>query len=143
MMRAGPFDVATCQYRCRHVRGRMGVCCLLSLSEPQFVVELSQMEAILSTSNKSLEDKAAESAPESAEEDVEHDCEYHDYPSSEVTESTDSDSDQDLRVQGRGRGRGQGRSRRGRKQTSEPERENLSVGWTEDVHLPDLTFDTE
>ena len=62
------------------------------MSEPQLVVELSQTEAIPSTSNKSLEDKAAESAPESAEEDVE----YHDYPSSEVTESTESDSDQDL-----------------------------------------------
>ena len=84
------------------------------MSEPQLVVELSQTDAIPSTSNKSLENKAAESDPESAEEDVEHDCEYHDYPSSEVTESTDSDSDQDLWVQGRGRGRGQGRSRSGR-----------------------------
>ena len=113
------------------------------MSEPQLVVELSQSDAISSTSNKSLENKAAESDPESAEEDVEHDCEYHDYPSSEVTESTDSDSDQDLWVQGRGRGRGQGRSRRGRKQTSEPDGEDLSAGWTEDVHLPDVTFDTE
>ena len=113
------------------------------MSEPQLVVELSQTDAIPSTSNKSLENKAAESDPESAEEDVEHDCEYHDYPSSEVTESTDSDSDQDLWVQGRGRGRGQGRSRRGRKQPSEPDGEDLSAGWTEDVHLPDVTFDTE
>ena len=113
------------------------------MSEPQLVVELSQMEAITSTSNKSLENKAAESDPESTEEDVEHDCEYHGYPSSEVTESTDSDSDQDLWVQDRGRGRGQGRSRRGRKQTSEPDGEDLSAGWTEDVHLPDVTFDTE
>ena len=113
------------------------------MSEPQLVVELSQTDAIPSTSNKSLENKAAESDPESAEEDVEHDCEYHDYPSSEVTESTDSDSDQDLWVQGRGRGRGQGRSRRGRKQPSEPDGEDLSAGWAEDVHLPDVTFDTE
>ena len=85
------------------------------------------MEATPSTSNKSLEGKAAESAPESAE-DVEHDCEYHDYPSSEVTESTESDSDQDLWVQGRGRSWGQGRSRCDRKQISKPDGEDLSSG---------------
>ena len=89
------------------------------------------------------EGKAAESDPDSAEEDVEHVCEYHDYPSSEVTESTVSDSDQDLLVQGRGRGRGQGRFRRGRKPTSEPAGEDLSAGWMEDVRLPDMRFDTE
>ena len=80
---------------------------------------------------------------DSAEEDMEHECKYHGYPSSEVTESTESDSDQDHWGQGRGRGWGQGWARHGRKQTSEPDAEDLSAGWMEDVSLQDVTFDVE
>ena len=76
---------------------------------------------------------------------MDHDCEcmYHDYPSSEVTECTESDSDQDLLVQGQGRGEAQDRARCDRKQTREPDGKDLSAGRMEDVSLPKVTFDTE
>ena len=83
----------------------------LNMSEPQFVVELCQTEAIPGTSSNT-KGKAAESAIDSAEEDVDHECEYNDYPSSE---STGSGSIQDHWAQGPGRGRGQGQERRDKK----------------------------
>ena len=70
---------------------------------------------------------------------MEHDCENHDYPSSDLTKSTDSDSNQDLWIHGLSRDW----ARLGRKQMSEPEGEDPLVGCMEDIFLPDLMFDTE
>ena len=70
---------------------------------------------------------------------MEHDCEYHDYPSSEMTKSTDSDSNHHLWIHGLSRDW----ERLGRKQMSKPEGEDLLAGWMEDICLLDLMFDTE
>ena len=51
----------------------------------QLVVTLYQMEAVPSTSSKSLE--GGRISTNSTEDDVEHECEYHHYPSRKVTVS--------------------------------------------------------
>ena len=117
-MHSGPFDVATCQYRCRHVRGRMGVCSLLSFGVE---LSLSQTEAISSTSSNTQDGRAAKSVTYSAKEDVVHECNTNNNISSEVTESSESN-----------RGQGQGQGRYGKKRPCELDGEDILEGWTEE-----------
>ena len=86
------------------------------MPEPQLVTEMSQTEAISSTSSNTPEGKAAESVSYRAKEG--HDCKNKNYPSSKVTESIESD-----------RGQSQSQGRHGKKQTSELDGEDILEGW--------------